>query len=87
MLRIVPIVLALLVASSNYVGEENGQRRWIGVGLDAEDADRILADLRAHVAVAPEFLEGVQGILKPGDTLVVTPHSVLPPSLAEAPIE
>ena len=23
----------------------------------------------------------------PGDTLVVTPHSVLPPSLAEAPIE
>jgi hypothetical protein len=71
----------------SYVGEEGGKRRWIGAGLDADEADRVLADLRARVAVAPEFLEGVQSILSPGDTLVVTPHSVLPPSLAEAPIE
>lgn len=71
----------------SYVGEEGGQRRWIGAGLDAAEADRVLADLRARVAIAPEFLEGVQSILRPGDTLVVTPNSVLPPSLAEAPIE
>jgi hypothetical protein len=71
----------------SYVGEEGGKRRWIGAGLDADEADRVFADLRARVEVAPEFLEGVQSILSPGDTLVVTPHSVLPPSLAEAPIE
>ena len=71
----------------SYVGEENGQRRWLGAGLSADESDRVFADLRARVEVAPEFLEGVQSILSPGDTLVVTPNSVLPPSLTEAPIE
>lgn len=71
----------------SYVGRDGDQRRWVGAGLDAEEAGRILADLRAHVAVAPEFLEGVQGILSPGDTLVVMPHSVLPPSVTDTPIE
>jgi hypothetical protein len=71
----------------SYVGREGDQLRWVGAGLDAEEAGRVLADLRAHVAVAPEFLEGVQGILSPGDTLVVTPQSVLPPSVTGTPIE
>jgi hypothetical protein len=71
----------------SYVGEEDGKRRWLGAGMDAGEADRVLDDLRAHVAVDPAFLESVQGILRPGDTLVVTPHSILPPSLTETPIE
>ena len=71
----------------SYVGEENGKRRWVGAGLDAAEAERLLDDLRAHVAVAPEFLAGVQGILGPGDTMVVTPHSVVPPSVTDTPIE
>jgi hypothetical protein len=71
----------------SYVGQEDGERRWLGAGLTGVEATRLLDDLRAHVAIAPEFLEGVQSILSPGDTLVVTPHSILPPSLSQAPIE
>ena len=71
----------------SYVGMENGKRRWLGAGLGADEAERVLDELRAHVAVAPEFLAGAQSLLSPGDTLVVTPHSVLPPSLTETPIE
>jgi len=71
----------------SYVGREGDRRRWIGAGLDEEEAGRVLADLRAHVAVAPEFLEGVQGVLSPGDTLVVTAGTVLPPSVTDTPIE
>jgi len=71
----------------SYVGEENGKRRWLGAGLEAGEADRVLDELRAHVAVDPAFLESVQGILRPGDTLVVTPYSVLPPSVRETPIQ
>jgi hypothetical protein len=71
----------------SYVGKENGKRRWLGAGLSAGEADRVLDELRAHVAVDPAFLEGVQGLLGPGATLVVTPYSVLPPSVTEAPIE
>src|SRR3990172_2914897 len=61
----------------SYVGQKDGERQWLGAGLTADEAARVLADLRAHVAVASEFLESVQGILRPGDTLAVTPHSVL----------
>lgn len=71
----------------SYVGRESGRNRWLGAGLDADEAGRVLAEIRAHVVVAPEFLEAVQDILRPGDTLAVTPHSVLPPSVAAAPIE
>ena len=71
----------------SYVGRQGDQRRWVGAGLDADEAGRRLAELRTHVVVAPEFLEGVQGILSPGDTLVVTPESVLPPSVTDTPIE
>ena len=65
----------------------NGERRWVGAGLDPDMAGHVLDELRSHVAVAPEFLEAVQGILGPGDTQVVTPDSVVPPSIAAAPIE
>jgi hypothetical protein len=71
----------------SYVGEEDGKRRWLGAGLTRDEADRVLDEVRARVAVAPEFLAGVQGILSSGDTLVVTPHSILPPSISQAPIE
>jgi hypothetical protein len=71
----------------SYVGQEDGKRRWLGAGLEQEEADRVLDELRTRVAVAPEFLASVQDILSPGDTLVVTPHSVLPPSVSAAPIE
>lgn len=71
----------------SFVGVVNGERRWVGAGLDPDMAGHVLDELRSHVAVAPEFLEAVQGILGPGDTLVVTPDSVVPPSIAAAPIE
>lgn len=71
----------------SYVGETNGERRWIGAGLDGDEATRVMRELRTQIGVAPEFLKNVQGILRPGDTLTVTPHSVLPPSLTETPIE
>jgi hypothetical protein len=70
-----------------YVGETNGERRWVGAGLDGDEATRVLRELRTHIGVAPEFLKNVQDVLRPGDTLAVTPHSVLPPSLTETPIE
>jgi hypothetical protein len=71
----------------SYVGEKDGERQWLGAGLDAGLAVHVLTELRSHVVVDPEFLKNVQGVLSPGDTMVVTPHSVLPPSLQEAPIE
>jgi len=71
----------------SYVGLENGKRRWVGAGLDAAKAGRVLDDVRAHVVVASEFLTAVQDILNPGDTLAVTPHSLVPPSVVPAPIE
>ena len=71
----------------SYVGYEDGERRWVGAGLEAGEAERLLDDLRAHVVVAPEFLQGVQGLLSPGDTMVVTPLSVVPPSVTDTPIE
>ena len=69
-----------------YLGLRQGERRWVGAGLDEGRARQVLDDLREHVAVAPEFLTAVQGILAAGDTLVVTPESLLPPSIAAAPI-
>jgi hypothetical protein len=71
----------------SYVGEKNGHRQWVGAGLDAATADSRLAELRTRVAVAPEFLAAVQGILQPGTTLCITPRSVLPPSVTSTPVE
>ncbi len=86
-LTVDPADYALPRGVFSYVGRKDGERRWLGAGLKGDEGMRVLAELRAHVAVPPEFLESVQGILSPGDTLAVTPHSVLPPSLREAPIE
>jgi hypothetical protein len=55
--------------------------------MDADQAARVLGEIRSRVVVDRKFLENVQGVLNPGDTMVVTPHSVLPPSLQETPIE
>jgi hypothetical protein len=71
----------------SYVGLDDGDRRWVAAGLDATEAGRVLDEIRAHVGVAPEFLTAVQDVLSPGDTLVVTPYSIAPPSIAGAPIE
>ena len=71
----------------SYVGQKDGERQWLGAGLDADQAARVLGELRSRVVVDRQFLENVQGVLSPGDTMVVTPHSILPPSLQEAPIE
>ena len=71
----------------SYVGQKNGERQWLGAGMDADQAARVLGEIRSRVVVDRKFLENVQGVLNPGDTMVVTPHSVLPPSLQEAPIE
>jgi hypothetical protein len=71
----------------SYVGLKDGERQWLGAGMDADQAARVLGELRSRVVVNRVFLENVQGVLNAGDTMVVTPHSVLPPSLQEAPIE
>ena len=47
----------------------------------------MLDEFRARVAVAPEFLKAAQDVLRPSDTLAVTPYSIVPPSVAAAPIE
>jgi L,D-transpeptidase catalytic domain len=71
----------------SYVGLRNGKRRWVAAGLDAAAAGRTLDAIRDRVRIAPEFLTAVQDVLRPGDTLVVTPASVVPPSVAAAPLE
>jgi len=71
----------------SYVGvDPDGARRWVGAGLAGAGAGQVLAEMRDHVVVAPEFLRAVQDILTPGDTLVVTPESVVPPSVAATPL-
>jgi len=71
----------------SYVGASGGERRWVGAGLGAAECGRVLDEMRDHVGVAPEFLAAVQDVLRPGDTLVVTPESLVPPSVAAAPIQ
>jgi hypothetical protein len=71
----------------SYVGVRAGDRRWVAAGLDAAAATRVLDEMRDRVGVAPQFLHAVQDILRPGDTLVVTPYSLVPPGIAANPIE
>jgi hypothetical protein len=71
----------------SYVGMQGGERRWVAAGVDAAAANRMLDGIRDHVGVAPEFLAAVQDVMRPGDTMVVTPYSIVPPSVAPAPIE
>jgi hypothetical protein len=71
----------------SYVGIRNGERQWIAAGHDAATGARMLDGIRDRVAVAPEFLRAIQDALRAGDTLIATPHSLVPPSLTAAPIE
>jgi hypothetical protein len=71
----------------SYVGIRGGDRQWVAAGLDAAAGSRVLDEMRDRVGVAPDFLRAVQDVLRPGDTLVVTPASIVPPSVAAAPIE
>ncbi len=71
----------------SYLGRENGQNRWLGAGRDASETEKMLADLRSHVIVAPEFRDFVQSALQLGDTLCLVSFPVLPRSGAASPVE
>jgi L,D-transpeptidase catalytic domain len=71
----------------SYLGRENGQNRWLGAGRDASETEKMLADLRSHVVVAPAFRDFVQSALQPGDTLCLVSFPVLPRSGAASPVE
>jgi hypothetical protein len=71
----------------SYLGRENDQNRWVGVGLEPKETEKILTDLRANIVVAPAFRNGALGALQPGDTLCVVPFSVMPRANAASPIE
>jgi hypothetical protein len=69
------------------LGRENNQNRWLGVGRDAGETEKMLAALRSHVLVAPAFRDFAQSALQPGDTLSVVPFPILPRTDAASPVE
>jgi hypothetical protein len=71
----------------SFLGTDAGKKCWLGVGLDEATSRRNLKILRDRVVISPEFLAKVDQALHPGATLVITPRSVLPPSLDEGPME
>jgi hypothetical protein len=71
----------------SYLGRENNQNRWLGVGRDAGETEKMLAALRSHVLVAPAFRDFAQSALQPGDTLSVVPFPILPRTDAASPVE
>jgi len=71
----------------SYLGRENNQNRWLGAGRDVAGTEKVLAALRSHVVVAPEFRDIAQSALQPGDTLCVVPFAVLPRNNASSPVE
>jgi len=71
----------------SYLGRENGQNRWLGAGRDAGETEKMLADLRSHVVVAPAFRDFAQSALQPGDTMSVVSFPVLPRTDAASPVE
>ena len=71
----------------SYLGRENDENRWLGAGRDPAETEKMLADLRSHVVVAPAFRDFVQSALQPGDTLCVVPFPVLPRTNAASPVE
>src|SRR4030095_3534943 len=71
----------------NYLGRENNENRWLGAGRDSGETEKMLADLRSHVVVAPAFRDFAQSALQPGDTLCVVPFPVLPRTNAASPVE
>ena len=77
----------LPTAVFSYVGRESGQNLWLGAGRSASETEKILADLRFHLVVAPEFRDVVQRALQPGDTLCLVSYPVLPRTGAASPVE
>lgn len=71
----------------SYVGREKGQNQWLAVGRSESETDKMLADLRSHLIVAPEFRDFVQSALQPGDTLLLVSYPVLPRASAASPVE
>ena len=71
----------------SYLGRENNENRWLGAGRDSGETEKMLADLRSHVVVAPGFRDLAQNALQPGDTLCVVPFPVLPRTNAASPVE
>jgi hypothetical protein len=71
----------------SYVGRESGQNRWLSAGRDVTETETMLANLRSHLVVAPEFRDLAQSALQPGDTLCLVPFSVVLRTDAASPIE
>jgi hypothetical protein len=71
----------------SYLGRENNQNRWLGVGRDPGETEKMLAALRSDVLVAPAFRDFAQSALQPGDTLSVVPFPILPRTDAASPVE
>jgi hypothetical protein len=71
----------------SYLGRENNQNRWLGVGRDAGETEKILADLRSNIVIAPSFRDFAQSALQPGDTMSVVSFPVLPRTDAASPVK
>jgi hypothetical protein len=71
----------------SYLGRENNQNRWFGVGRSAEETGMMLNALRSHVVVAPAFRDFAQSGLKPGDIMSVVPYPIVPRTDAASPVE
>lgn len=65
----------------SFLGMEAGQKRWLGAGMDEKTSRSSLRAIQDRVVISPEFLAKIDQVLVPGTTLVITPRSVLPPSL------
>ena len=71
----------------SYLGRKNNQNRWLGIGRDAEETEKMLAALRSHVMVAPAFRDFAQSALQPGDIMSVVPFPIVPRTDAASPVE
>jgi hypothetical protein len=71
----------------SYLGRENNQNRWLGVGRDASETEKMLAGLRSHIMVAPAFRDFAQRALQPGDTMSVVPFPIVPRTDAASPVK
>ncbi len=71
----------------SYLGRENNQNRWLGVGRDAVETEKLLAALRSHIMVAPAFRDFAQSALQPGDTMSVVPFPIVPRADAASPVK
>jgi hypothetical protein len=61
-----------------YIGEVNGERRWMVAGSQAQRAQPVRPWALEGIDVPPAFLAAVRAELKPGATMLVTKSKVLP---------